>query len=311
MARASTFASRLAGALLALVVFAAAAQKPGATPPNPPGVAEQPIPAGGPPPIPAGSPPPVPAEGKPPAAASEEYRIGAGDVLRISVYNQPDLLTEVEVSEGGTVVMPLVGEVNIGGKTRTQAAGILGESLKRGGFLKEADVVIRVLEYRSQQVAVLGEVAKPGRYAITRPSTVAEAIALAGGITPKGSYVVTVTQKGENGAPRSEEVDVNEQINAAAAGKALLLRAGDTVTVPTAPVFYIYGEVRQPGAYPLATNMTVMQALSVGGGLTVRGTERGIRIERRGPDGSVKAYTARGPERLQPNDVLRIPESWF
>jgi len=278
MARSTAPVLGIAGALLALVAFGAQAQT------APAAAARTPAP--------------------------EEYRLGAGDVLRISVYNQPDLQTEVEVAEGGTVAMPLVGDVQVGGKTRTEAAGVIGESLKRGGFLKEADVVVRVIEYRSQQIAVLGEVAKPGRYAITRPSTVAEVIAFAGGISPKGGYIVTVVQAGENGVTRSQEVDVNEQINAGA-GKALLLRAGDTVTVPPAPVFYIYGEVRQPGAYPLVSNMTVMQALSVGGGLTGRGTERGIRIERRGPDGTVKAYTARGPERLQPNDVLRILESWF
>jgi len=241
----------------------------------------------------------------------EDYRIGAGDVLRISVFNQPDLLTEVEVSEAGTVAMPLVGEVAVGGKTRVDAAKALGESLKSGGFLKEADVVVRVLEYRSQQVSVLGEVAKPGRYAISRPSTVAEVIALAGGITPKGGNVVTVVQAGDGGQMRSQEVNVNDQINAGASGSALLLRAGDTVTVPAAPVFYIYGEVRLPGAYPLAANMTVVQAISVGGGLTARGTERGIRIERRAPDGTVKTYSAKGLERLQPNDVLRVQEGWF
>jgi len=284
MARTSVAAVRLAAVLLALLAFGAAAQTPVSAPARTP---------------PAQSPP------------TEEYKLGAGDILRISVYNQPDLQTEVEVSESGTVMMPLVGEVAVGGKTRLEAASALGESLKRGGYFKEVDVVIRILEYHSQQVAVLGEVAKPGRYPITRPSTVAEVIALAGGITTKGSYVVTVVQSGENGAVRNQEVNVNDQIGAAAAGKALLLRAGDTVTVPPAPVFYIYGEVRQPGAYPLAANMTVVQALSVGGGITGRGTERGIRLERRAADGTVRAYSVKGLDRLQANDVLRVPESWF
>jgi polysaccharide export outer membrane protein len=241
-------------------------------------------------------------------AADEEYRLGAGDVLRITVYDQPDLLTEAEVSEGGTVGMALVGEVAVRGMSRSEAASALAARLKSGGFLKDANVTVRVLEYRSQQVAVVGEVARPGKYSISRPTSVADMLAIAGGITAKGSSVVTVTQKGSDGSVRKQEVNVNEQGNA---DKALLLRAGDSVIVPGAPVFYIYGEVRQPGAYPLATEMTVMQALSVGGGLTVRGTERGIRIERRAEDGSVRSYTAKGPEKLQPNDVLRVPESWF
>ena len=311
MARAASLAFRLAAAVLAFASAAALAQSVPVIPSRPAGAAgAQPATGGAPSQSALGAPLQAVTGAPPSAQASEEYRLGPGDVLRVSVFNQPDLQTEVEVSEGGTVAMPLVGDVQVGGKTRTEAAAIIGESLKRGGFLKEVDVVIRVLEYRSQQVAVLGEVAKPGRYAITRPSTVAEVIALAGGITPKGGYVVTVVQAGENGAVRSQEVNVNDQINAGA-DKALLLRAGDTVTVPAAPVFYIYGEVRQPGAYPLAANMTVMQALSVGGGITGRGTERGIHIERRAPDGTVRTYSVKGPDRLQANDVLRIPESWF
>ena len=258
------------------------------------------------------APQPQPTVPPPASAAPEDYRIGPGDVLRITVYNQPDLLTEAEVSESGTLSMPLAGEVAVGDKTRTDAGRAIGRALESAGILKEANVTVRVLEYRSQQVSVLGEVAKPGRYPITRPSSVAELIGLAGGITAKGSQVVSVVQKGADGAMRKLEVNVNEQLSAGAgSGKAVLLRAGDTVFVPAAPVFYVYGEVRQPGAYPLAADMTVMQGISVGGGLTVRGTERGIKVERRSTDGRVQSITVRGQDRLQPNDVLRVPESWF
>jgi polysaccharide export outer membrane protein len=246
-----------------------------------------------------------------PAAAQDDnnYKLGAGDVLRVTVYDNPDLLTDAEISEAGTLSLPLLGQVAVGGKTREQAAQTIADGLKRGGFLKEANVMVRVLEYRSQQVAVLGEVAKPGRYAISRPSSVAEMVGIAGGITAKGSQVVTVTRGGANGEAKREQVNLNEQI-AASAGKALLLRAGDTVFVPGAPQFFIYGEVRQPGAYVLSPGMTVAQALSLGGGLTPRGTERGIRVERT-IEGSVRTYNIRGQDPLQANDVLRVPESWF
>jgi polysaccharide export outer membrane protein len=246
-----------------------------------------------------------------PAAAQDEYKLGVGDVLRITVYDQPDMLTEAEISERGTVNMALVGEVAVAGKSREEAARSLADSLKTGGFLKQANVTVRVLEYRSQQVAVLGEVAKPGRYAISRPTSVAEMIALAGGITPKGNQVVTVTQAGANGQAQKHEVNVNDQISAGAGGKALVLRAGDTIFVPGAPQFFIYGEVRQPGAYVFTPEMTVGQALSLGGGLTPRGTERGVRVERKGPDGAMHSYMIRAQDRLQANDVLRVPESWF
>src|SRR5204862_4013766 len=97
-------------------------------------------------------------------------------------------------------------------------------------------------------------VAKPGRYPISRPTSVAELVGIAGGITAKGSHVVNVVQKGSDGAVKKMEVNINEQLSAGQSGKAILLRAGDTVFVPGAPVFYIYGEVRQPGAYPLAAD---------------------------------------------------------
>jgi polysaccharide export outer membrane protein len=272
-------------------------------PPLPPMVNQPSNPAAQPP----GASPMKPVAG---GGSDEEYKLGVGDVLRITVYDQPDLLTEAEVSGNGTVSMALVGDVPVSGKTRGEAASLLAEALKRGGFLKEANVIVRVLEYRSQQVAVLGEVAKPGRYPIARPSTVAELIAVAGGITPKGSQVVTVTQASASGEVRKQDVNVNEQINLGP-GKALMLRAGDTIFVPGAPMFYIYGEVRTPGSYPVTPDLTVMQALSLGGGLTSRGTERGILLERRAPNGSVRTYSVRGHDKLQPNDVLRVPESWF
>jgi polysaccharide export outer membrane protein len=241
----------------------------------------------------------------------EDYRIGAGDLLRITVYNQPDLLTEVEVSEGGTIGMPLAGDVPVADRTRGEAAKEISRKLEKGGFLKNANVTVRVLEYKSQQVAVLGEVAKPGRYPITRPTSVAELVGLAGGITAKGSTVVNVVQKSTDGTVKKMEVNINDQLSAGTSGKAILLRAGDTVYVPGSPVFYIYGEVRQPGAYPLAAEMTVVQAISVGGGLTVRGTERGLKVERRRDDGRVETVTVNGADRIKPNDVVRVAESWF
>ncbi|MBI1942055.1 MAG: polysaccharide export protein EpsE [Betaproteobacteria bacterium] len=244
------------------------------------------------------------------AAARDEYRLGVGDVIRITVYDQPDLLTEVEISEGGSVSMPLVGEVKVGGMTRVGAARSLEASLKSGGFLKEPNVIVRVLEYRSQNVSVLGEVGKPGKYPVTRPTSLTEVIAVAGGITAKGSETVTVVQTASDGTVERHEVYVGNQMNSGSAARNLLIRAGDTVFVPVLPVFYVYGEVRQPGSYPLAAGMTVMQALSVGGGLTPRGSERGIRIERRDA-GKVVSRAVRGTDKLRPNDVLRVPESWF
>jgi polysaccharide export outer membrane protein len=122
--------------------------------------------------------------------------------------------------------------------------------------------------------------------------------------------VITIIQKDGNGGVVQQDLDLKRLLPG---GDAAHIRLGydDIVFVPPLPVFYIYGEVRQPGAYPIAPEMTVRQALSVGGGLTVRGTERGISMERKGKNGEVTTRRPRLTDRVQPNDVLRVPEGWF
>ena len=254
----------------------------------------------------------APADGKDAAAAAKdnEYRLGPGDVVKISVYNNPDLATETEISSSGKISFPLIGEVAVGGMTRAQAEKAISASLSKGKFIPNAHVNLMVAQYRSQQVSVMGEVNKPGNYPINKPTSVAEVIAMAGGITPKGSKVITIIQKDANGRAVEQEIEMKRLLPG---GDAANLRLGydDIVVVQPIPVFYIYGEVRQPGAYPIAPEMTVRQALSLGGGLTIRGTERGIQMERKGKDGQLRTRRANLTERVQPNDVLHVPEGWF
>jgi polysaccharide export outer membrane protein len=255
----------------------------------------------------------APADGKDAAAKApqdNEYRLGPGDLVKITVYNNPDLATETEISSGGKISFPLIGEVAIGGMTRSQAEKAISASLGKGGFIPNAHVNLLVGQYRSQQVSVMGEVNKPGNYPINKPTSVAEVIAMAGGIGPKGSKVITIIQKDANGRAVEQEFDMKRLLPG---GDAAHLRLGydDIVVVPPLPVFYIYGEVRQPGSYPIAPEMTVRQALSVGGGLTIRGTERGIQMERKGKDGRLYTRRAQLTEKVQANDVLHVPEGWF
>ena len=246
----------------------------------------------------------------PTAGVGDEYRLGAGDVVKISVYNNPDLATEAEVSRNGRISFPLIGEITIGGLTRGGAEKAIAASLGKGGFVPNAHVNLLVTQYRSKQITVTGEVNKPGTYPISRATGLTEILAMAGGVTPKGSSTVVVVQRDANGRTVQQELDIKRVI-AGADASSLRLGSDDVVYVPAMPVFYIYGEVRQPGSYPLAKGMTVRQALSVGGGLTVRGTERGVRIERRGEDGKTRTLRPALDERLRPDDVVQVPEGWF
>lgn len=243
-------------------------------------------------------------------ARSDEYRLGPGDVVKITVYSNDDLATETEISQGGTIDFPLIGEVKLAGLTRSEAAKAISDRLGSGGFVPNAFVNLLVTEYRGHQVTVIGEVNKPGKYPINQKMRVTDVIAAAGGISPKGSSLITVIRKDANGETQQYRVDVHHVL-AGDLSKDFRILSDDIVNVPPAPIFYIYGEVRQPGSYPLATDMTVRQALSVGGGLTIRGTENGIKVERKGSNGKTSNYNASLSDKLRPDDVVYVPEGWF
>lgn len=245
----------------------------------------------------------------PPSA--QEYLLGPGDIVRVTVYNNPDLTTEAEISQRGTLSFPLVGEVKVGGLSRASAEKTIATALNKGGFVPNAHVNILVAQYRSQQVSVIGEVQKPGKYPIHQTVNLTDLIAMAGGVSPKGGHMVTIIRKESGGRTAQYLVNFKKLMAEPDPARNVQIMGDDVVYVAPASVFYIYGEVRQPGAYPLAPDMTVRQALSLGGGLTVRGSERGIQIDRKGSDGRVTTRSAQLTDLVRPDDVVHVPEAWF
>src|SRR5882672_5054275 len=184
-------------------------------------------------------------------SAPKGYQMGPGDAVKITVFQNPDMLTETRISEVGSVTFPLLGPVEIGGLTPAQAEIRIASLLKSGGFVPRAQVTIIVTQFRSRQVSVLGQVNHPGRYAIEEPSVrLTDVLAIAGGIAPTGAETVTVIRAGETGEQRIE-MDLLGVFDGAAQMKNIEINNGDTVFVPRIPVFYIYGEVQKPGAYRL------------------------------------------------------------
>ncbi len=244
-------------------------------------------------------------------AAPKGYVMGPGDTVKIAVYQNPDMMIETRISEAGSVTFPLLGPVEIGGLTPAQAEIRISTLLKSGGFVPRAQVTIIVTQFRSRQVSVLGQVNHPGRYAIEEPSVrLTDMLAIAGGIAPTGAETVTVIRAGENGEQRIE-IDLLGLFDGPAQPKNIELGNGDTVFVPRIPVFYIYGEVQKPGAYRLERKMTVMQAVSLASGLTLRGSEKGLRIVRRNANGTAKSFTAGTEDYVLQDDVIYIKESLF
>lgn len=322
-----------------------------------------------------------------------DYVLGAGDFVRISVYGSPDLLTEARISAAGSITFPLLGEVTLGGLSPKISENKLADLLEKGGFVKKAQVNLIVLQYQSQYVSVLGDVYKPGKVALDRPSKLSDVLAMAGGATPNGSDIVTLirTQAGKttktdydirdliakadaahnpavmgddivyvnarevsvlgqvnrpgkysvtsgvrtildflsqagglavngadnvivmtkrNGQLEKMELDVDQLYRTGELANNIELANGDSIYVPRAPMFYIYGEVQRPGAFRLERNMNVAQALSTGGGLSARGTERGIKIKRT-IKGELKTLDAKAGDVLQANDIVFVGESLF
>src|ERR1700704_1236537 len=237
--------------------------------------------------------------------------LGEGDSLRITVFQNPDLTTETRISERGTITFPLIGEVVIAGLTPAGAEAQIAKQLIGGKFVLKPQVSLNVVRMRSRQVSVLGQVARPGRYPLDDTSSnLSDILALAGGVSPTGDDSVTLMVT-RNGKTSKMEINVPTMYRTGDLSRNLELQNGDTIFVQRAPVFYIYGEVQRAGAYRVEPNLAVVQAISLGGGLTVRGTERGLKIHRRMSDGTLRILDARPSDSVQTDDVIYVKESLF
>lgn len=240
-------------------------------------------------------------------AADSDYRLGPGDLLRVAVFGSPELSGEVRVSETGNITYPLIGAVPVSGKSPAQVEAQLVSAFTEGGYLKQPQVSVLVMEYRSQKVSVMGHVTKPGQYSLQSSSRVLDVLAEAGGpVNQEAADVATLMRKDGSkanidlGALFGGDPDQNHVVS-----------GGDTVYVPRAPQFYVYGEVQKPGMYKLERGMTVSRAISAGGGLTTRGSERRVVIKRKDKDGKEQHYSAKGSDLLQTDDVLMVKEGLF
>jgi len=322
-------------------------------------------------------------------SATAEYTLGSGDFVRVIVYGDAELTRDLRVSESGVLTFPLIGEVNVGGKTTIEAEQRIANSLKQGGFIANPQVSVSVLEFLSKSVSVLGGVNKPGRYSIIRPTDIKDIIAEAGGLTGDASEILTlirgnvrqfynlndiiertnssdgdvrlyggesiyvnakdVTVSGQvqrpgkygiqggnqkitdfvamaggaienasefllfttqrSGTPETIEINIDDLFRNPTSQVNRQLFPGDVVYVPKAPQVYVYGEVQRPGMYKVDKNMTVMQAIAKAGGLTIRGTQRSVKLHRRSESGQISKSVPNLTDSLKDEDVLYIEES--
>ncbi len=244
-------------------------------------------------------------------APSADYQLGPGDQIRVQVFQNPDLTVEARVSEQGTISYPLVGAVQLGGLTINQAEGRIAGALRQGQYLRQPQVNIVLLQVRGNQVAVLGQVQRPGRFPLeTNTVRVSDMLAAAGGVTPMGDDTLIVTGT-RNGQPFRREIDIPGLFLNKRGEQDILVSGGDSIFVNKAAVYYIYGEAQRPGPYRIERGMTVQQALAQGGGPTPRGSLNRLKLTRTTPDGKTVEADAKLTDQVLPGDVIFVRESLF
>lgn len=246
------------------------------------------------------------------AAPQVDYVLGSGDVIRVTVFQNADLTLEARISEGGVISYPLLGSIKLSGLSVGEAEKKIADGLRTGNFLKQPQVSVLVVQVKGNLVSVLGLVNRPGRVALESGSTrLSDVLAQAGGIIPiSGSDIVVVSGK-RHGKAFRKEIDFPLVFAASGSTEDFLLENDDAIWVDRAPNVYIYGEVLRGGQMRLERDMTLLHALASVGGLTQRGTEKGIRVHRRDASGAVQVLQPGMNDKLQANDVIYVKESLF
>jgi polysaccharide export outer membrane protein len=227
-----------------------------------------------------------PSDPRPVGAAGQEYRIGAGDILHVTVFGYDDLNQTVVVEPTGTFAFPMIGVVPASERTPAEVEGRIKAELGRG-LIRDPQVTVVVVEYRSKVVYVVGEVTRPGTYPLAGATSVVEILSKAGPLSPSaGSEVLVIRSRGRvdqpvlpPGAaknakeePATADADVfHVNLRAIQTGHLetnFLLRPNDTVFVPQSARIFVTGEVKAPGAFPFTAGLTLRQAVSLAGGFT-------------------------------------------
>jgi len=250
-------------------------------------------------------------------AQNESLLIGSGDLVQVDVMDTPEMEQQVRVTDAGTIDLAYIGSVHVAGMPPSAAAAEIRSQLMGKHVMRDPQVVMRVVEYSTQNVSVLGEVHAPGSYPLTTPQSILKVLALAGGLSDEADRHISIKKMGQS----KETVYYLSNESSQALADVVTVSPGDTVLVPRAPRVYIAGDVSRPGSYAIATNnseLTVLQALTAAGSPNKTAVKH-VRLIRPNPGGEPTeipvnlAQIEKGKEpdvTLQPNDVLYIPFSW-
>src|SRR6266436_1781671 len=191
--------------------------------------------------------------------SSPNLLIGTGDLLEVSLYGMPDFKTDVRVSSGGEISLPLLGTSVVGGLSVEQAATQIEHNLSQKGLFNDPHVTVFVKEYATQGISVLGEVQRPGIYPLLGERKLYDAISAAGGTTPKAGAYVLITRRNDPQHP----LQIPLLTGADSMKNNVTVEPGDTIVVSKAGVVYVVGDVHQPGGFVMenGNDITVLKAI--------------------------------------------------
>jgi polysaccharide export outer membrane protein len=228
------------------------------------------------------------------------------DLVSIKVVNQPDMDTSTRVETDGTISFPYVGRIKAAGLTEDELAQAIEKRLASRQIVTEPHVLVEITTFGTQ-ASVQGQVGAPGVYTLDRPTTLTQLLSRAGGVKDVGGPI-TVRRAGGAIVKRFETKDV---VNGLGPGARLLIQNNDEIYVDLVPFFYIYGYVNKTGEYPLIRPLTVQQAISIGGGLALLGSEWRIYIKRKAANGQTMQVPASLDDQVQPGDTIVVNERIF
>jgi polysaccharide export outer membrane protein len=257
-------------------------------------------------------------------AIVRDYVVGPQDVLNITSQDDPALSGKFTVEADLTFTFPLIGRVRAGGLTLREVESQLQAKLVDEGFFKDPQIRVSIEQYKSQKVFIVGEVRSPGAYALSGDMRLVEALALAGSTLPTAAGEVVIVPAGadsmlvrpasadEAKAEGSSVVRVNlRELQNGAFQQNVQLSGGDTVFVLKAENIYVFGQVKNPGAYPLQQDVTtVLQGLALAGGVTERGATSRVEIVRV-VNGEQKKIKVKLEEQVLPGDTIVVPQRFF
>ncbi|MFO7884595.1 MAG: SLBB domain-containing protein [Desulfobacteraceae bacterium] len=245
-------------------------------------------------------------------SGTEDYIVGDGDVLTLNVYENEDLSTKVRVSADDTIRIPLIGEISVAGLNVSKISSKI-EKLLADGYLVNPQVDVFINEYRSKKAIILGQIRNPGLYELRGKTTLLEFISKAGGLTSEAGNRATIKRKTPDKAKEQDNIpiDLEQLIEKGDTSLNLPIKDGDTLYISKADIYYVSGEVKKPDSYKFESGITIIKAITQAGGFSKIAAKNKVSIIRIVNGKKTIIENVKMDERVYPDDVIVVPESFF